>query len=72
MVFYKVKFQMLFLEDKLYYMTREKVLAVMILFFSLVFLGISAFLLITSAVGSAVVIARKVKSHKNDSESHPE
>ena len=56
---------MLILEDKLYYMTREKFLAMLILFLSLTFLGISAFLLITSAAGSAFVIAAKIRSSKN-------
>ena len=56
---------MLFLEDKLYHLSRERVLAAIILFFALAILGISSILLVTSAVGSAAVILRKLKSRKN-------
>lgn len=56
---------MLILEDKLYYMTREKFLAALILFLSLTFLGFSAFLLIASAAGAAFVITAKIRSSKN-------
>lgn len=56
------------LEDKLYYLTREKVLAAMILVFAFAFLGISLFLLATSAIGAGVVIKEKLVKEKPDKE----
>ncbi|MBQ4354980.1 MAG: hypothetical protein IJC71_08815 [Clostridia bacterium] len=47
------------LEDKFYYFTREKLLAAIVLLFAFAFLGIMPFLLVTSAVGAAVVIRKK-------------
>lgn len=52
------------LEDKLYYLTREKLLAGIILVFAFMFFGISPFLLAASAVGAVAVI--KAKLVKND------
>lgn len=49
------------LEDKLYYFTREKLLAAIILVFALAFLGVFPFLLIVSAVGAGVVIKNNLK-----------
>lgn len=54
------------LEDKLYYLTREKLLAAMILIFAFTFLGVSAFLLITSAAGAGIVITAKLKKTHDD------
>lgn len=49
------------LEDKFYYLTREKLLAALVMFFALFMMGISVFLLLTSAVGAASVIIAGLK-----------
>lgn len=54
------------LEDKLYYLTREKLLAAIILIFAFAFLGMSTFLLVTSAVGAAIVIKAGLKKKPDD------
>jgi len=63
-----IKGLMLILEDKLYYMTREKVLAGIIMFSALAFLGAAAFLLITSAAGAALVISKTIRAKRSDAD----
>lgn len=54
------------LEDRLYYMTREKLLAFIIIVLALAFFGIFPFLLITSALGACVVIKNRIAEMPHD------